>query len=94
MLPLATVITPNTFEAEHLSGVTIASEADAVAACRALHALGPRIVVITSMSVPRVRGGTRDAGAISVMASALPDGCDDPDGALVYRLSMPRKEGR
>jgi pyridoxine kinase len=56
MLPLATVITPNTFEAEHLSGVKIASEQDAVQACQALHALGPRIVVITSMNVPPAAG--------------------------------------
>lgn len=37
VLPLATMITPNQFEAELLSGVTIVTEEDAVRACMALH---------------------------------------------------------
>lgn len=37
VLPLATVITPNQYEAELLSGVTILTEEDAVRACLALH---------------------------------------------------------
>lgn len=37
VLPLATMITPNQFEAELLSGVMIATEEDAVRACMALH---------------------------------------------------------
>jgi pyridoxal kinase len=65
MLPLATVITPNTFEAEHLSGVKITSEHDAVQACQALHALGPRIVVITSMNVPPAAGSTNSIDSIA-----------------------------
>jgi pyridoxal kinase len=65
MLPLATVITPNTFEAEHLSGVKITSEHDAVQACQALHALGPRIVVITSMNVPPAAGSSNSIDSIA-----------------------------
>ena len=37
VLPLATMITPNQFEAELLSGQTIATEEDAIRACRILH---------------------------------------------------------
>lgn len=37
VLPLATMITPNQFEAELLSGVTIVTEEDAVRACMVLH---------------------------------------------------------
>lgn len=38
VLPLASMITPNQFEAELLSGVTIATQEDAVRACAVLHA--------------------------------------------------------
>ena len=45
VVPLASVLTPNQFEAERLTGRAIASEADALAACRLLHARGPATVV-------------------------------------------------
>ena len=38
VLPLASMITPNQFEAELLSGVTITTQEDAVRACTVLHA--------------------------------------------------------
>jgi pyridoxine kinase len=43
--PAASILTPNQFEAEQLTGLSIASEADALAACRLLHARGPNTVV-------------------------------------------------
>ena len=43
------MITPNHFEAELLTERTIANDADAAAACEALHARGPQTVVITSL---------------------------------------------
>ncbi|RHY35120.1 hypothetical protein DYB32_000375, partial [Aphanomyces invadans] len=52
VLPLADIITPNQFECELLSGQTLTSDADVVAACRMLHALGPRIVVVSSFTPP------------------------------------------
>ena len=45
IVPLASVLTPNQFEAERLTGREIKSEADALAVCRALHAQGPGTVV-------------------------------------------------
>ncbi len=53
LLPLATVITPNDFEAEVLTGVRISTLGDAVRACRVLFDKGPalRTVVITSSSL-------------------------------------------
>jgi len=48
VVPLATVLTPNQFEAETLTGVTITSDGDAVTAMDRLHAQGVKIVVITS----------------------------------------------
>lgn len=51
VVPTANIVTPNQFEAEQLTGISISSEADAVRAFDALHALGPRIVVITSADI-------------------------------------------
>lgn len=45
ILPLAATVTPNAFEAERLTGLPVASEAEALAACEALHDLGPSTVV-------------------------------------------------
>jgi len=49
ILPLATVVTPNVPEARALAAVggTDGADADAEALARAVHALGPRIVVVT-----------------------------------------------
>ncbi|KAJ2708513.1 hypothetical protein H4R19_004707 [Coemansia spiralis] len=49
LCPLASLLTPNQFEAEQLTGRPIASLADAKRACNDLHALGPSSVVITSI---------------------------------------------
>ncbi|CAI5986112.1 unnamed protein product, partial [Closterium sp. NIES-64] len=51
VVPVATLITPNQFEAEQLTGLSIRTQADAITACDMLHAAGPRKVVITSMEV-------------------------------------------
>lgn len=47
LLPLATVITPNLPEAQALAGREISSPEDIEEAARAIHALGPDIVIIT-----------------------------------------------
>lgn len=49
VIPLANVVTPNQFEAEQLTGISIQSLEDAKTAIRALHDLGPEVVVVTSM---------------------------------------------
>lgn len=48
LLPFADVITPNQFEAELLSGITITTESDAMRAISLLHEKGPTTVVLTS----------------------------------------------
>ncbi len=50
-LPLADIVTPNRFELEILSGHRIASLDDALRAARAVIALGPGIVLLTSLRV-------------------------------------------
>ncbi|KAL4448371.1 hypothetical protein ABPG75_005590 [Micractinium tetrahymenae] len=52
LVPLASVLTPNQLETEQLTGRSIGSEADALAACAALHVRGPHTVVITSSALP------------------------------------------
>lgn len=52
LFPLATVVTPNVPEAEALSGVAIAGEADMAEAARRLAALGPRWVIIKGGHLP------------------------------------------
>ncbi len=46
LFPLALVVTPNVFEAQILAKRSIASLADAEEAARAIHALGPSIVIV------------------------------------------------
>ena len=46
LLPLAAVVTPNLAETAALSGVAGAGDADLEAAARAIHAMGPRSVLI------------------------------------------------
>ena len=52
IVPLANVVTPNQFEASLLTGREVSTLGEAIAACDALHALGPSTVVITSMDLP------------------------------------------
>ena len=55
LLPRATVVTPNIPEARVLADGVAAAVADAPALARAIHSLGPRVVVVT--------GGHRDIAA-------------------------------
>lgn len=57
-LAAADVLTPNQFELETLSGIKVRSMADAAKACDALHAKGPKTVLVTSL---KVAGTPRDA---------------------------------
>ncbi|GAB4817197.1 hypothetical protein N2152v2_004243 [Parachlorella kessleri] len=52
LVPIATVMTPNQFEAELLTGLQIGSEEGAIEACRALQKRGPHTVIITSAALP------------------------------------------
>ncbi|KAI8465387.1 MAG: Ribokinase-like protein [Monoraphidium minutum] len=63
ILPLASILTPNQFEAELLTGRPITDEASALAACAALHGAGPHTVIITSMDA--ADEAARQGGAAS-----------------------------
>ncbi|XP_061358550.1 pyridoxal kinase-like isoform X1 [Gastrolobium bilobum] len=51
VVPVASMLTPNQFEAELLTGFRIQSEGDGREACNFLHAAGPSKVVITSINI-------------------------------------------
>jgi len=49
-VPAADIVTPNQFELELLTGHSVGTLPDAVAAARALRATGPEVVVVTSLT--------------------------------------------
>ncbi|XP_065872289.1 pyridoxal kinase [Euphorbia lathyris] len=51
VVPVASMLTPNQFEAEMLTGSRIMTEKDGREACNFLHAAGPSKVVITSINI-------------------------------------------
>uniref|UniRef100_A0A0R0F695 pyridoxal kinase n=1 Tax=Glycine max TaxID=3847 RepID=A0A0R0F695_SOYBN len=51
VVPVASMLTPNQFEAELLTGFRIQSEGHGREACRLLHAAGPSKVIITSINI-------------------------------------------
>jgi pyridoxine kinase len=63
-VPAADIITPNQFELDYLAGRETRTLADALAAIKAVHGLGPRAVLVTSLHVD----DTPD-GAIDLLAS-------------------------
>ena len=69
-LAAADVLTPNQFELEKLSGIKVRSMADAAQACDALHAKGPKTVLVTSL---KVAGTPRDA--LDIFASGEGERC-------------------
>lgn len=67
-VPSADVVTPNQFELEFLTGKAIISLVDAMVACDRLHAIGPKVILVTSLLTQET-----PAGFIDLLASG-PDG--------------------
>jgi hydroxymethylpyrimidine/phosphomethylpyrimidine kinase len=93
LLPRATVVTPNLPEARVLAGAG-AAEQDAEALARAVHALGPRIVVVTgghrSTVADLYHDGTR---TVEIEGERFPDGAAHGSGCthssvLAARLAL------
>ena len=59
-VPAADIITPNRYEVERLTGNAVRTQADAKAAIAALQALGPRIVLITSVQTAETPADAMD----------------------------------
>ncbi|MCK0196809.1 pyridoxal kinase PdxY [Ancylobacter sp. 6x-1] len=75
-VPAADLITPNQFELDFLSGQSSATLKGALAACDAVHATGPRVILVTSLHTEDTPGDS-----IDLLASG-------PDGR--YRVRTPR----
>ena len=75
-VPAADIITPNQFELEYLSGRECKTLAQARDAVKAAHALGPRVILVTSL---QVEDTPKDA--VDLLAS---------DAAACFRLRTPR----
>ncbi len=69
-LPVADIVTPNHFELQLLSGRQAQTLSEVRDAIDALHALGPRIVMVTS-----VDGAQTPADAVDLLASAAGECC-------------------
>lgn len=75
-VPAADIITPNQFELDHLTGLTSRTIGEAVRACGAVQAMGPKTVLVTSLHVEDT-----PADSIDLLASG-------PDGR--FRVRTPR----
>lgn len=76
VLAQASILKPNRFEAELLSGVTIKTEQDIKEACRILHEKGPAIIIISSLE-----SGQKKKDTISMALSC---------GEAGYKITTPR----
>jgi len=65
VIPLANVLTPNQFETELLTGISISTIEDGQNACKYLHDIGPKLVVITSLNLTK----ENDVKMITILAS-------------------------
>jgi pyridoxine kinase len=71
-LPRADILTPNHFELEHLTGRSIGSRGEAIAAAEILRARGPRIVLVTSLEGAADRIGVLAVGEEGVFLVETP----------------------
>ncbi|KAK8669554.1 hypothetical protein V6N13_106982 [Hibiscus sabdariffa] len=78
VVPVASMLTPNQFEAELLTKLRIASETDGREACNILHAAGPSKVVITSINIE---------GSLLLIGSHLKDKEQAPEQ---FKIVIPR----
>lgn len=103
VLPLASVITPNKFEVEVLSGRTVKTFHDALEACKVLHSLGPNIVFMTGLDLSSESFATPEGTAkeheneknLSVLVSFSRSTDDENDSEFqTYSIDLPQLEGR
>ena len=69
LLPIADVLTPNQFEVEQLTGIKVETLESAKKACAALHAMGPKLVFVTSCIFSATDRDDKDTQTISIVAS-------------------------
>jgi pyridoxine kinase len=88
VIPLSNIVTPNQFEVEQLTGMTVNTMDDAKKAADVLHLLGPEIVVITSM---RLEGKEDYLTILASQRFQLEDGTSEDE---IWCIESPILEGR
>lgn len=86
VVPEADVVTPNQFEAEQLTGMSLSSVEDVKKACNILHDMEPTLVIITSVMLENEK-----ENIISVFASRRND---DGKETQLWRVNCPQLPGR
>lgn len=96
-VPVADVVTPNQFELDFLSGRTTKTRADVLAAVDTVHALGPRVVLATSLHTRETPKGSIDlmacdkGGRFLLRTPELPisvNGAGDSVAALFFAYHL------
>ena len=90
-LPLADIVTPNQFELEHLVERTSATARDAFGAIDALHALGPRTILVTSLHTDETPPDAIDLATDGEDGHYL--GSTEDYDAIVLDLGLPEVDG-
>jgi pyridoxine kinase len=99
-VPAATIVTPNAFELEWLTGVRVASLAEALSAVSALLARGPEVAVATSLTLDDTPEGHIDMvagdrqGSWRLVTPKLPiavNGAGDLFAALFFHHWLERR---
>src|SRR6476646_6383463 len=92
-VPAADIVTPNQFELDHLTGRVSATRRDALAAIDALHELGPKAIMVTSLHTDETPSDAIDlvasdtVGRFRVRTPRLPisvNGAGDAIAALFF----------
>jgi pyridoxine kinase len=92
-LAAADLVTPNQFELDYLTGCTTGTLADAAAAVKVLHSVGPRVVLVTSLHTAETPPGavdllvSDDSGRYRLRTPLLPikaNGAGDLMAALFF----------
>ena len=92
-LPAADIVTPNQFELDHLTGRSSATRRDALAAIGAIHELGPKAIMVTSLHTDETPSDAIDlvasdaSGRFRVRTPKLPisiNGAGDAIAALFF----------
>ncbi len=92
-VPAADIVAPNQFELDYLTGRTSATRRDALAAIDAVHALGPKVIMVTSLHTDETPADAIDlvasdaSGRFRVRTPKLPisvNGAGDAIAALFF----------
>eukprot|EP01038_Epipyxis_sp_PR26KG_P013316 gene13316-17839_t len=88
ILPLATAITPNWFEAQELSGLKIKNFDNVKQACKILHNFGPEICAITGMKIV-----PSDSNNHNFLTSIISVKSKLDSSIKIYRIDYPAVDG-